>query len=113
MSDDALTGRQAREHIEDIASALRTINGRAEELVEAIEERDEAIEERDEIIARLIDELAEARAALRDTSQIVEDLRDASCVAAVDLARDMTPDGCEAMHRWLAGDHSRAVEAAR
>ena len=57
MSDDMLTGQQAREHLGDIASAMRTINGRAEELVEAIDERDETI-------ARLTAELVEARAAI-------------------------------------------------
>ena len=57
MSDDMLTTAKVREHLGDIASALRTINGRAEELVEAIDERDETI-------ARLTAELVEARAAI-------------------------------------------------
>ena len=65
MSDGTLTTTQAREHLGDIASALRTINGRAEELVEAIEERDETI-------ARLTAELAEARAKVREYFAAIE-----------------------------------------
>lgn len=106
MSDDALTGRQAREHIEDIASALRTINGRAEELVEAIEERDETI-------ARLTAELAEARAALRDAAHIVEGVRAAARGVGVDFSRRMMPNELAALLRWRAGDHATVVEAAR
>jgi len=65
MSGDALTTAQARTHLGDIASALRTINGRAEELVEAIEDRDETI-------ARLTAELAEARATVREYFAAIE-----------------------------------------
>ena len=91
MSDDALTARQAREHIGDIASALRTINGRAEELAEAIEERDETI-------ARLTAAVREhfaAEAAFDEAERAInncgpEDAYEARCmiVAARRRARD-------------------------
>ena len=103
MSDDRLTVSETRELLNESLSRAQDC---AEDLVREVCERDETI-------ARLTAELAEARAALRDAAQIVEDLRVVACGVAVDFGRYMTPEGRAALLRWRACDHSRAVEAAR